>query len=67
MRAAYTRREVGAALLAAAPALAAVPPQQETKAQDPLEEARRSVREAAGELAAFPLEMSKEPSFVFKP
>lgn len=68
MRKRYTRRQAAAALLAAAPALAGAPPPQAAKSEpDPLDRARKNVREAAAKLGEFPLEMSAEPAFIFRP
>ena len=56
-----TRREIAAALMGTAPALA-----QSTEA-DPLEKAREDVRKAIESLEKVELKMSTEPAFLFKP
>jgi hypothetical protein len=63
-----TRRAAASALVGVAPAVAVAAPQQSAKSQpDPLEQARKDVRETAQRLGEFKLEMSTEPAFVFRP
>ncbi len=56
-----TRREIAAALLGTAPALA------QSAGTDPLEQAREHVRKAIESMEKVDLKMSAEPAFLFKP
>ncbi|MCD6360839.1 MAG: hypothetical protein J7M38_08225 [Armatimonadetes bacterium] len=63
-----TRREVAAALLAAAPALAVDNSLQAPAAQgDPLAAARKQLRRSLEKMEEFDLPMPVEPAFIFKP
>jgi hypothetical protein len=64
MRDELTRRELGA-LLVALPA--SLPAQEAKPAADPLETARKRLRETVAKLEAFELPMAVEPAFVFRP
>lgn len=65
MKRKFTRREMAAGLMAAAPVFATAAPDNAGK--DPLAAAREQVHDTAKELAKFDLPMSAEPAFVFKP
>ncbi len=60
-----TRRELGAFLLAPPASL----PAQEAKGAeaDPLERARKRLRETVAKLESFELPVAVEPAFVFRP
>ncbi|MCP5111156.1 MAG: hypothetical protein GY953_10000 [bacterium] len=60
----FTRREMAAALVAAAPAAARA---QQPGQTDPLAKARSQLREAIEAMEKVDLEMTAEPAFVFKP